>query len=130
MRNFIIFMFVLLSINQIIAQVKMPVPNGPVHSIVRNGNTIYYGGEFNSIGYPTGSPVLVDYQNGSGTMLPSTLNSFPKVIGSIKCVEKDGKGGWFVGGNFSSIGGYSIFGLSHLDSLFQVDTMFNSQLNG
>ena len=126
MKNFIQVVLFLIAIHQVYAQQRVPVPNGPVNSIVRNGNTVYYGGSFNEVGFETGPTALIDLN----TNLPSVNNSFPKVNGLIKFSISDGAGGWYVAGDFTSIGGYPIKYLSHLDTNFQVDTMFNSQLNG
>jgi trimeric autotransporter adhesin len=84
------------------------VANGVVFAIVAVGNTLYFGGAFSQVGPATGSAVPVDSTSG----LPVT--GFPKVVGSVSAVAADGSGGWFIGGNFTSVGGVPRSNIAHV----------------
>ena len=75
------------------------VANGPVTSVVRDGSTIYIGGNFNRVGPATGGGVPLD----ASTAAP--LGNFPKVAGVVRAIVPDGSGGWYLGGSFTSVGG-------------------------
>jgi hypothetical protein len=76
----------------------MWVTDEAVHAIVKNGNTLYLGGNFSYVGPSTGNGVLLDKLNGS--VLESR---FPRVEGIISSAVTDGKGGWFIAGEFASV---------------------------
>jgi hypothetical protein len=82
--------------------------NGPVRSMVSDGGTIYVGGDFTVVGPLTGSGVPFDAATGE---LPP---SFPRVNGSVDAVARDGADGWFIGGQFTSVGGIARNGLAHV----------------
>ena len=77
---------------------KLWVTNGPVKAVVRSGDKIYLGGSFGTVGPATGGGVPLD---ASTALLPA---SFPKVAGTVNAVAPDGSGGWFIGGDFTSVG--------------------------
>ena len=72
--------------------------DGAVQTIASAGNTVYLAGQFTYVGPPTGSAVRVDATTGS--LLP-----FPKVKGTVSAIVGDGAGGWYMGGEFTSVGG-------------------------
>ena len=84
-----------------------------VWSMARTGNTLYVGGDFDHFGFPSGSAVLVDSVTGSSL-------GFPKIDGTIYTVLPDDAGGWYIGGNFSKVGGLARSGLAHVRSDFSV----------
>ena len=99
-------------------------PNGEVHSIYRNGNTVYYGGNFDAVGPATGSGALIDSLG-----LPNI--NFPRVDGVIRSVISDGLGGWYIGGSFTRVGNYtSVSNLAHINANGSVDINFNPIPNG
>lgn len=73
--------------------------NGNVLDIARSGNTLYIAGSFRSVGETTGGFVPVDTQAGE------LIRPFPKVAGSVRAMIPDGAGGWYIGGEFSGVGG-------------------------
>ena len=75
------------------------VANGPVASVVRDGSTIYIGGNFTRVGPASGGGVPLD----ASTAAP--LANFPKVAGVVRAIVPDGTGGWYLGGSFTSVGG-------------------------
>src|SRR5437016_1884977 len=76
--------------------------------MVAVGNTLYFGGAFSQVGPATGSGVPIDSTSGAPT------SGFPKVVGSVSTVAADGSGGWFIGGNFTSVGGVPRSNIAHV----------------
>ena len=81
--------------------------NGPVYSVARSGGTIYIGGAFTRVERFTGSGVPIDAATGEPT-------SIPKVEGIVRAVAPDGAGGWYVGGQFTQVGGTPRSNLAHI----------------
>lgn len=73
--------------------------NGNVLDIARSGNTLYIAGSFRSVGENIGGFVPVN--TGSG----DRISPFPKVAGSVGVMIPDGSGGWYIGGEFTGVGG-------------------------
>jgi hypothetical protein len=73
--------------------------DGNVLSIARSGNTLYVGGSFSLVGENSGGGVPFDARTGE----PS--KGYPKVTGSVYAIAPDGSGGWYVGGQFTALGG-------------------------
>lgn len=84
------------------------VADGLVRAIVRSGNSIYIGGSFFAVGPPTGGGVPVSATTGS------PLPAYPRVAGVVDAVLSDGAGGWYIGGNFSAVGGLPRSCLAHI----------------
>ena len=100
----------------------MPVTDGTVNALAVSGDTLFVGGAFGSIGAATGSGVPID----SVTAQPVWI---PKVTGSMTSVVSDGAGGWFIGGNFTHVGGQPRQNLAHLLANHTVDA-WNPSPNG
>ena len=113
-----------ISITKQETQDNLPSPNGEVYSVFKNGNTVYYGGDFNAVGPITGTGASIDNITG----LPNT--GFPRVNGIINSSISDNNGGWYIGGSFTKVGNYSISNLAHIGSNNEVDTTFKPQPNG
>lgn len=71
------------------------------------GDTIYLAGSFSRVGPSTGGGVPVDAVSGS------PLN-FPRVVGEVRAVLRDGSGGWYVGGHFSYVAAEPRSNLVHI----------------
>jgi trimeric autotransporter adhesin len=84
------------------------VTNGSVGAVVRDGGTIYIGGNFSQVGLAVGGGVPIDATSG---VLPP---SFPKVAGSVYAIAPDGSGGWYIGGKFTFVGGMPRLNLAHV----------------
>ena len=75
------------------------VPNGQVNAIVTTPTAVFIGGEFTCLSPYTGGGVPVDVTAGKPT------GTFPEVNGFVYAASPDGSGGWFIGGEFSQVGG-------------------------
>lgn len=73
--------------------------NGIVLDIARSGNTLYIAGAFRSVGENSGGFVPSDARTGEA------LRPFPKVAGLVNVIVPDGSGGWYIGGEFTGVGG-------------------------
>ena len=82
--------------------------DGIVSSIVRSGNTLYIAGAFRSVGENSGGGVPFDTRTGA------PLAGFPKVAGQVQAVIGDGAGGWYIGGDFTAVGGLPRSALAHI----------------
>ncbi len=76
------------------------VTNGYVYSVAAGNGRIYLGGNFSQVGPATGGGVPLDTTTGA------PLPSFPKVTGSVNAPVPDAHGGWFIGGDFTAVGGF------------------------
>lgn len=98
------------------------VVDGAVYAIVTVGTSTYLGGAFKDAGPYTGGFASVPVGGGS----PATL---PAVNGTVDAVVSDGSDGWYVGGNFSSVGAASISNLVHVTSAGAVDSSWTPSPN-
>ena len=103
------------------------VTNGPVNAIVQAGGKTYLGGDFTLVGTRTGGGVALP---ATGSVSGPPL-SFPEVVGGdVNAVVADGFGGWYLGGSFSSVGGYSRSRIAHVCADGSVDQTFAPLFNG
>jgi len=79
-----------------------------VRAAVLDGSTLYIGGDFTRLGPVTGSGVPIDVH----TAAPAA--GFPMIVGDVACALADGAGGWFIGGDFTSVGGVPRTDLAHV----------------
>jgi hypothetical protein len=83
--------------------------DGTVNAIVTDGSTIYFGGSFTQLATTTGSSVAID-ANTAVVQRP-----YPQVSGFVRALAPDGSGGWYLGGDFTSVGGVPRNRLAHVD---------------
>src|SRR5205814_7549052 len=81
--------------------------DGYVSATALAGRTLYIGGGFSHVGPATGG---APPDASSGGALPG----FPRVHGSVSAVAVDGSGGWFIGGEFDSVGGLARQNVAHI----------------
>jgi uncharacterized repeat protein (TIGR01451 family) len=101
------------------------ITNGQVNALVRSGNTVYLGGTFTRIGPNTGSSATLNTGNGQPTAV-----SVAKTTGIVRTAIPDGRGGWFVGGEPSIVGGLSRKGLAHILPNGNVDGAWEASIGG
>ncbi|MFO1497575.1 MAG: hypothetical protein U1G07_04135 [Verrucomicrobiota bacterium] len=89
---------------------------GIINAVAQANGVIYVGGSFQSVlrSQPSG---VGAYDLNSGTRDPD----FPLVAGTAFAVLPDNEGGWFIGGDFSAIGGVSVKNLAHVRADKTVD---------
>ncbi len=109
------------------------VTNGPVQAIVRAGDTIYIGGQFNRVGPRTGPGVEVALDGTQNSGLPEIAGAGPSSLsgsgGGLNAVAADGSGGWYIGGLFTHVGGIPRTNLAHIRADHSVDPNFNPYVN-
>ena len=101
------------------------VTNGSVRAIAVDSATgiTYLGGGFTAFGPNTGQGVPIDASTGS------PVASFPKVNGTVRAVAADGVGGWYIGGEFTSVGGVARNRLAHINTDGTLDLAWNPNAN-
>ena len=86
------------------------VANGTVNAMVASGSNLYLGGSFSHVG-----PLLPYGVALSGsTGLPNM--SFVKPNDVVRVVIPDGSGGWYIGGDFTTVGGVARLRLARINS--------------
>ena len=65
--------------------------NGPVNTILKEGNVVYIGGQFTHVGQNLPYGVALDELTGS------VYTSFVKPNGIVRTAVPDGNGGWYIG---------------------------------
>ena len=94
--------------------------NGQVEEVVESGGTVYLGGQFSYLGPHTGSGVALSSESGA------VDSRFPHVDGGkVTAVVADGTGGWFIGGEFTSVGGVARRHLAHIAADGTLDSVWN-----
>jgi hypothetical protein len=89
--------------------------NGEVEALAVSGVVLYVGGDFSRISPNTGP--LAAFSRGS-----AQLEAFPRIVeGTVDAIVEDGRGGWFVGGEFAAIAGVHCQNLAHVTARRRVD---------
>ncbi|MEI6843452.1 MAG: hypothetical protein WCK48_03020, partial [bacterium] len=93
------------------------IGGGAINTIASNASTTYVGGSFTYVAN-SGAPY--------GVILNRSDNSratvYPAINGNVYTSLPDGNGGWYIGGAFTTVGGYNIPSLAHILSNGTVDT--------
>src|SRR5579862_6354777 len=102
------------------------VPDLPINATARSGNTIYVGGAFTYFGPMTGNGAAIDATTGSPNL------SYAKISGGagiVYSVIPDGAGGWYIGGDFTLVGGVTRNYLARLNSDGTLNSSWNPNAN-
>jgi predicted small secreted protein len=99
------------------------VPDGPVYTVAQSGNTLYLGGNFTHVQPRTGGGGVVNATDGQ-------LVHNPRIDGTVLASAPDGNGGWYIGGEFSRVQGWSQPWLAHLRADGSLDKAWNPRLSG
>jgi hypothetical protein len=99
--------------------------DGTINAIVAGNGVVYVGGSFSYVA-PKGRKVAAaDAYTGE----PGA--EFPAIVGTaVHAILNDGNGGWWIGGNFTSVGGLPRTNLVHLGTDFTVDPEFHPNPDG
>ncbi len=100
------------------------VPNGRVDAIACSDDTVYLGGKFSYVGPLTGQGVPLDRATGE------PLDTFPKVKGIVHASAPDGNGGWYIGGDFTQVGGIPRNRIAHIRGDGTLDMGWVPNANG
>ncbi len=101
--------------------------NGTVLDIEATASHVYVAGTFTKIRPYTGSGAVVD----ATTSLPLISNTAAQAIkGWVHTAVPDGNGGFYVGGQFSTVGAVVRHNLARIKSDGTLDTSFNVQVDG
>lgn len=85
-------------------------------------NRVYIGGSFQHVGPNTGSAAVIDFS--SQKLLSKSSCPYLEVDGFVNASLDDGNGGFYIGGNFTSVQGFSIENLAHILPKCKVDPSF------
>ena len=97
--------------------------DSPASVIARLGNTIYIGGDFTQVGPNLGHGLSVDKNTGS-----SIVRTFPYVNGAISHYITDGKGGWYITGDFTYVANIPRKGIAHILPGYTLDLAWNPDI--
>lgn len=98
-------------------------PNTSVLDIKLDSDNLYFGGRFDYFGPIRGYGAEIDTDT-------NVLNSsLPVINGTIRTVVSDGIGGWFIGGDFTTVGGLTRNKIAHILSDNTVDAGFDPNAN-
>ena len=100
------------------------VPDGEVKALAISGSTAYIGGNFSRIAPYTGSSALFDAST-AGLKDP-----WPEVNGVVNAIVSDNAGGWYLGGDFTSVAGVARTDLAHVLPDGTLDPNFAPTTNG
>jgi len=91
-----------------------------VNTTLVQGNILYFGGHFYTLGQNTGHFMGID----TARAMIQNHATWPQINGSVYKAIPDGAGGWIVGGNFTMAGDSVRNNLAHIDASSHV-TSFN-----
>src|SRR6266850_158739 len=100
------------------------VTDNTVNTVLRDGGTIYIGGDFTLVGPVTGGGVAIDASTGAAHQ------PYPQVAGAVNVVAPDGSGGWYLGGSFTAVRGQPRNRIAALYVGNGVATIWNPNANG
>lgn len=100
------------------------VPDAPPRAVEVIGDRAYIAGEFSHIGPYTGAFPRIDRATGE------PRPGWPDVVGSVEASTPDGAGGFFIGGDFSHVGGVARANLAHITADGAVDPAFAPVVTG
>jgi hypothetical protein len=103
------------------------ITNGNVRSAAVIGDTLYVGGSFTRVA-PSSAALGAFYRLSPSSGSP--LAGFPLVDGIVSAIESDGAGGYYIGGQFTTVAGETHVNLAHIKADGSVDSTFNPLLNG
>ena len=78
------------------------------------GDTLYVGGDFSTLGPPTGLAGAVDKVTGEAYLEQDRIGTRDALSGRARVIISDGEGGWYVGGRTHWAGGEPRLNLAHI----------------
>ncbi|MBI5772515.1 MAG: tandem-95 repeat protein [Verrucomicrobia bacterium] len=104
-------------------RVNFPVANGPIFTMTETNNTLFIGGGFTEVGTNSGKADAFYATN------DAAVGTFPQVDRQVFAVIPDGAGGWYLGGDFTTVGGLPRSRLAHVLAGGTVDPGFTAQVD-
>jgi hypothetical protein len=98
---------------------------GFVHAITAHQNKVFVGGAFTAAGISSGS--AVPFERDTGQPVSPT---FPIVAGNVFAIESDLQHGYYLGGDFTAVGGVPRANFAHVLADGSIDPAFNPAPNG
>jgi hypothetical protein len=95
-----------------------------VGATILKGDTMFIGGDFDCIGFNTSSIVGIDINTGA-----VNTTAFPFANRAIRTAIPDGTGGYYIGGDFSTMNGYKKIGLAHIKNDHTLDQSWDININ-
>jgi hypothetical protein len=96
------------------------IGDGSIYDLVRDGDRLYAFGGFQTIGRYSGPGDVLD--GATGEVVPGAVLG----DGQVSVVVSDGAGGWYVGGDFTSVDGEPTGGLAHVLADRSLDPEFSA----
>jgi sugar lactone lactonase YvrE len=104
------------------------ITDGYVNVVAADANGVYLGGLFSYIGPANGQGVAMNKTTGAA------VPGMPEINGGgsygVETVVSDGAGGWYIGGDFTSVAGQPRSHIAHILPNGVLDTAFNPGANG
>ena len=98
---------------------------GSVSAIVPSGNVTYIGGNFEALAAITGAFARLDASTGKRAVPIAEAED-----GEVRASVPDGKGGFYIGGTFTQLGGERRDRIGHILADGSVDSLFNPSVPG
>ena len=121
------------------AAVQLPVVDGYVGPLLRDGDTLYVGGAFSMMGRASGPLATFSAADGSVRRTFTQIAGHP-VTGvsapwntpmiDVRALVADGAGGWYVGGRFGKVAGAPRSSLAHVRADGSLDPAFHADAIG
>ena len=103
------------------------VTDGPVNAVARSADQIFLGGSFSYVGPRTGPWVALSASSGAvDAAMPQVAGGSAQVYATVA----DGAGGFYLGGNFTHVGGLARNNVAHIRSDGTVDPAWDPNANG
>ncbi|MBM3675784.1 MAG: hypothetical protein FJW88_12740 [Actinobacteria bacterium] len=83
--------------------------NGDVVTIASDATYVYLGGKFTYVGANTGPGVAVNELTGTRLATLARVRG-----GEVRAAVSDRRGGWYIGGSFTTVGGQARNGLARI----------------
>jgi hypothetical protein len=101
--------------------------NGPVYAITHFGDRTYIGGDFTRIGRRSGSGAVLSTDGTPLAFSDATGGDPAREVagGDVRVAISDEAGGWYIGGDFTAVGGSRHVGLAHMTAEGAPDDTFN-----
>lgn len=94
------------------------ITDGTVFALGIANGTLYLGGSFNNVGPNAGPAVATDAATGTvlthWPVIQYTFGGTSK--GTVSAIVPDGSGGWYIGGQFTAVGGVARGSCAHIDA--------------